>query len=412
MRIQRDTITVLNLSAVSFLVLLGLSIVAPILPEYAETFNVSYTLVGLIVSAFGIGRIFLDLPAGSLARKYNKKVIMIFGLSLVIISSIMAGLAPNYSILLLARFIEGIGSALYVTTATIFIALVASPERRGRLMSIFTGSFLLGSIFGPSFGGFIATLYGIRAPFFVYAIVVTIGLIPTFMLPRASNPFSEGGFTLREIPRKAWKSLKDRNFLLIFPAIFSLFFIRTGVRSTLVPLYGGNVLGLNESDIGILITLAGIATMATILPIGNISDRIGRRRPLISCLILAAPVTVLIPFTKNMLSLSICLLAYGAIIGLSGPIAAYVTDISPPDQIELYMGVYRTIGDIGFVIGPLLLGFIADLTSTPAVVGGKIVNLVGWPPFVVAACIMIISGLFLLKAPDPALNKKLKSFEP
>jgi len=152
--------------------------------------------------------------------------------------------------------------------------------------------------------------------------------------------------------------------------------------------------------------------MATILPIGNISDRIGRRRPLISCLILAAPVTVLIPFTKNMLSLSICLLAYGAIIGLSGPIAAYVTDISPPDQIELYMGVYRTIGDIGFVIGPLLLGFIADLTSTPAVVGGKIVNLVGWPPFVVAACIMIISGLFLLKAPDPALNKKLKSFEP
>jgi MFS family permease len=95
--------------------------------------------------------------------------------------------------------------------------------------------------------------------------------------------------------------------------------------------------------------------------------------------------------------------AYGAAIGLSGPIAAYVTDIAPPDKISIYMGLYRMIGDIGFVVGPLFLGFIADITS----VTSEGVELIGWIPFVTAAVIMIIADLFLFKAPDP-IRKILK----
>jgi DHA1 family multidrug resistance protein-like MFS transporter len=389
---QKDTITTLNLSITSFLVLLGMSLIAPILPFYAETFNVNYTLIGLVVSAFGIGRILLDLPTGFLAKKYRKKMIMIMGLTLVSFSSFLAGFAPNYGILLLARFIEGIGSALYVTTATVYLALVASPERRGRLMSIYSGFILLGTIFGPSFGGIIANFYGIRAPFHVYAIVTAIGIIPTLILPRIENS-NEDDFKFKELTRNAGKSLLNPNFLLILPAIFTLFFIRTGVRSTLVPLYSENNLKLSVIEVGLLLTLAGLATASTMVPIGNISDRIGRRNPLILSLLLSIPFILWIPFTKDIVTLAICLAFYGALIGLSGPIAAYVTDVSPPDQIEIYMGMYRTIGDIGFVIGPILMGYIADVTSPSG-------NLVEWPPFFVAMIIMLISGLILLKAPN------------
>ena len=72
---------------------MGLSVIAPILPYYAETFNVNYTLVGLVVAAFGIARMLIDLPAGFLAQKYDKKSLMIMGLLLVSMSSIMAGFA-------------------------------------------------------------------------------------------------------------------------------------------------------------------------------------------------------------------------------------------------------------------------------------------------------------------------------
>jgi DHA1 family multidrug resistance protein-like MFS transporter len=403
--IQKDTVTTLNLSAVTFLVLLGLSIIAPILPYYAETFNVNYTLVGLVISAFGIARMFLDLPTGFLTQKYNKKGIMLTGLILVTLSSILAGFAPNYWILLVARIIEGMGSALYVTTATVYIAIVAKPERRGRLMGIYSGFLLLGSIFGPTFGGFIANSYCIRAPFYAYAIIVTVGVIPTLILPKVGKSSNGEIITPREFPRKAWMCLKDRNFILVIPAIFSLFFIRTGVRSTLVPLYGMSDLGLGENDIGLLLTFAGIATAVTMVPIGSISDRTGRRTPLIMSLLLTIPVTLWIPFSSNLLYLTLSLMIYGAMVGLSGPISAYITDLSPPDQLEIYMGMYRTIGDVGFVVGPLLMGFVADLTSKSVISGGSTIDLVGWPPFAVAATILLLSGLILFKAPNSIQGK-------
>jgi MFS family permease len=343
---------------------------------------------------------FIDLPAGFLAQRYNKKSLMLVGLILVSSSSIMAGLAQNYWILLFARIIEGFGSAIYVTIATIYIALVASPERRGFLMSIYSGLLLLGAIFGPSFGGFIADSYGITAPFFAYAIISASGIIPTLILPHVNNSNDEKHIKIQELYHQAWYSLKDPKFIPVLPSIFSLFFIRTGVRNTLVPLFSGNDLGLNEFDIGILLTIAGIATAITMVPIGLISDKIGRRTPLLLSLIISAPITLWIAITTNIIYLSLVIFIYGAIIGLSGPIAAYVTDIAPKDKLEIYMGVYRTIGDVGFVCGPLLMGFVVDLTSVTTMRGGSLIELVGWPPFAVAACIMLLTGLILLKAPD------------
>jgi len=111
-----SVLTVLNLSLVTFLVLLGLSMVAPILPAYAESFQVSYTLVGFVISSFAITRMAFDMPAGLLSRKLDKTKIMISGLLLLSVSSILAGFAPNYITLIIARMIEGAGSALYVTT--------------------------------------------------------------------------------------------------------------------------------------------------------------------------------------------------------------------------------------------------------------------------------------------------------
>ena len=377
-----------------------MSIIAPILPEYAETFHVNYTLVGLVVAAFGIARMVLDLPAGFLAQRFNKKKLMLLGLILVSSSSILAGFAQNYWMLLAARIIEGLGSAIYVTTATIFIALVTTPERRGFLMSIYSGFLLLGAIFGPSFGGFIADTYGITGPFFAYAIVSASGIIPTLILPHVNNSNKEINNKIQNLYYQAWDYARDPRFIPVLPSIFSLFFIRTGVRSTLVPLFTNNNLGLNEFDIGILLTFAGIATACTMVPIGYISDKIGRRTPLLLSLIISAPVTVWIVFTNDFMQISIVMFVYGAIIGLSGPIAAYVTDIAPKDKLEIYMGVYRTVGDIGFVLGPLLMGFLVDLTNIPVMRGENIVGLVEWPPFAIAAVIMLLSGLILFKAPN------------
>jgi MFS family permease len=143
---------------------------------------------------------------------------------------------------------------------------------------------------------------------------------------------------------------------------------------------------------------------------GRISDKIGRKIPLALCLILTAVVTLLIPFSMNLLTLSIAMAIYGAVIGLSGPGAAYVTDVSPQDKLEVSMGLYRMLSDSGFVVGPLLLGFIADATATP-VEGATHSGLIGVVPFIVASIILIIAFLVLLKADDPARKKVVASIQ-
>ncbi len=402
---EGSVLTVLNLSLVTFLVLLGLSMVAPILPAYAESFQVSYTLVGFVVASFALTRMMLDIPAGLLSRRLDKKLIMITGLILISTSSILAGFAPNYTILIIARMIEGAGSALYVTTATVFLAQISGEEKRGQWMSLYMGMLLLGAIFGPTFGGILADMYDMRAPFFAYAIVTGLGVIPTLILPKLNN---SGNVTqnmgVRGILSDMRQVLSSPSFLLVTFAIFALFFLRTGVRTTLVPLFAANNLGLNSIDIGLILTFGAIATTLTIVPMGSISDRIGRKRPLAVCLVLTAVVTLLIHFSTGMLTLSISIIAYGAVIGLSGPGAAYVTDLSPPDKLEISMGVYRMISDLGFVVGPLLLGYVADITATP-VPGASHSGLIDIIPFVVATSILIVAFVVLMKAKDPVRDR-------
>jgi DHA1 family multidrug resistance protein-like MFS transporter len=404
---DRQTLILLNLSFVTFLVMLGLSFVSPILPSYAESFQVSYIEVGLVISSFAVTRMVLDIPTGFLLKRVDKRVVMVAGLVLIVASSIIAGVAPDYNVLLVGRTIEGAGSALYVTAATVFLAQIAGKEKRGHAMGIYSGMLLLGSIFGPTFGGIVASVYGIRAPFFAYALVVGIGLIPTFVLPKMNNSNgSNSSFKLRYAFADMRSILVYPSFFLASLATFVLFFMRTGVRSMLVPLFAANNLGLGSSDIGLVLTVAGITTAATMVPMGSLSDKIGRRNPLIVCLLLTAAATMWIPFSSNLLFLSLSLAAYGAVIGLSGPIAAFVTDVSPPDKLELSMSLYRMISDIGFIVGPLLLGYLADTSGKLSFVGTSNVH-IGEFPFLVAALIAVLVGFALLKARDPVKENSL-----
>jgi len=397
---EGDILTVLNLSLVTFCVLLGLSMVAPILPTYAEGFQVSYTLVGFVVSSFALTRMVLDMPAGLLARRFDKKQIMITGLLLLSASSILAGIAPNYITLVIARMIEGAGSALYVTTATVFLVQISGKEKRGQWMSLYMGMLLLGSIFGPTFGGILADLYDIRMPFFAYAIMTGLAISPTLVLPKLTNSDNSSSLQSGKILHDVREVLSNPSFLLVTFAVFTTFFLRTGVRSTLMPLFGANNLGLSSSDIGLVLTIGGIATGLTITPMGSISDRIGRKIPLTLCLVLTAIVVVVIPLATDFWTFSIILAVYGAVIGFSGPSAAYVTDVSPEDKLEISMGLYRMISDFGYVMGPFLLGFLADLTATP-VPGATHSGLIGFFPFLVASIILIVAVFVLSRADDP-----------
>jgi MFS family permease len=81
----------------------------------------------------------------------------------------------------------------------------------------------------------------------------------------------------------------------------------------------------------------------------------------------------------------------GFTLGLSGPIAAWIADVTNPKEIATAMGLFRTAGDLGFVIGPIVLAALA----------GSDTGMVGMVPFLLAGLLVSGSAILLLKAKDP-----------
>jgi len=390
---------ILNLSLVSGCVILGVSIISPILPQYALSFSIPVALVGWAITAFALARLVTDIPAGLLADRFGRKRNMIAGLVLIILSAIGAGRADTYAWLIFARVVGGIGSALYMTAATTWVVQVTAGKARGRYMSLYTGLVLAGTIFGPTIGGYTAARFGLNAPFFAWAALGVAGLIATIPLnePVDSSQAERSKMRVKDI----LSVLSNRPFMLVNCAVLALFFLRIGVRSTLVPLYASLNLGLSEERIGILLTAAAVATALITFPSGWLSDRVGRKRPMMACLFLSGIAVLLIPMQESLAGLTGIMAFYGLATGLQGSIAAWPADVAPKGKLGTSMGMYRVMADIGMVLGPITATYIADYTGDLTVT---------FMPFLAPAILAFVAGVLVIRAKDPARRRHAEEY--
>lgn len=354
------------------LVMLGIGMVSPVLPQYACTFGVNITMVGLLITVFGVARIIVDIPAGELTNRLGRRPVLIIGPVIQAISSVGCGLAVDYWMLLFFRFLQGIGSAMYTTAANVMLADISSPVNRGRLMSYYQGSLLLGTGLGPTMGGFIAQYFGLAAPFFVYAFLVFFAGLwaylrlpetrPQSTTPAAAPVADKSGLSPSTSPSGEVRALlRNLDFILVSTVSFGIFFTRQGALNEILPLLGSGRLGLREGQIGLALTLVAIFQFMTIFPSGRLADRFGRKVVISPGCLIAALSLVLMAQSQSYWFLMFSCVVMGVGIGLSGPTpSAYVADITPRDSYGAAMGTYRAISDLGFVIGPILLGWLAD----------------------------------------------------
>jgi len=387
--------TIISIGTCSFLVMMGYTLVSPILPLYALTMGASFSAVSFLVSAFALTRMCLDLPAGLLGSRYHPKDLMMAGIAVVSAGSVVCALAPSYMVLLVGRLLQGAGSAFFTTMSTTTIAMTAPGDERGKHLSINTSLIMAGSVSGPFIGGVTARYFGLSAPFWIYAGLTALGILFIHVaIKRSDIPTEREAVSLDGLK----KHFSDRSVVVVNLATFSLFFLRSGVGATLVPLFAYTNLGITEDVLGVTLTAMALCTFATMVPSGTFTDKHGRRPSMMACLILSGLSTLLIPFSWNYPSFAMFMVMYGLTLGLSGPMAAWIADLVPRRKLAPAMGVFRTINDAGMVAGPAVLGTLAGFT------GGS--STVTFVPFVLAAVLMCITALLLVRARDPVGERK------
>lgn len=336
----------------------GLSLVAPIIPLYALEFGVSYTAAGALITGFALARLMFSLLGGVAGDRYGARRVAIGGAVLLTVSSITAALAPSYGVLLISRFVEGMGTAILATTASQYLVQTAPKERLGRTMALYQTGILVGVAIGPFIGGRLAEIGDFRTPFWAYSVLgmvvaVIVGVFITDMPP--------SGKTLGDSFRATGGLLRMPSFRVLLFVAFTMFIMRGGARVTLFPLFGSEVVGLSPSQIGDVLSVSAVTNLLIVNPGGQLVDRIGRKPVAIVGLILAGLTISAYGFFETYGSLLVVSAFFGLASGLASiPPPTMVGDLAPRGAEGSAVGLYRTSGDLGFIVGPLVMGMVAD----------------------------------------------------
>jgi MFS family permease len=343
----------------TFVIMLGFGILAPVLPNYAHSFGVGYDSIGLLISAFSFTRLVADPFVGRFIDRYGERSMSTLGAVWVGVSSVAAGLAPTFPLLVIFRGLGGIGSALFFASLLSFLLRSIPPNRTGRVMSVYYASFNIGFIAGGPLGGLIANAFTLASPLFIYGGACFVSAVlfwKTIRDPgRHEHEVRKGGF--RRLP---W----NRTFVTVLVVNGVYLWMIGAIFQTLVPLFGTSTeegVGLTLGGVGIGLGIATATELATLYPSGHATDHYGRRAVLIPALAGLAAVTAAFGLVSTPIGFMIAMGLLGVASGYSGvPPAPMLSDVTPEELKGSAVAVFRFVGDLGFVIGPLIAGWSAQ----------------------------------------------------
>jgi MFS family permease len=339
---------------------LSISVVDPIFPVYIASFNVSYALIGFVMSAFGLTRVFVEIPGGVLADRLGRRRLLLLGTSLALGSHIVAGVASSYLELVISRMIVGVGSAFSMTAGLMYVGEEAPPAQRSRNVARYQSMFSMGGIVGPTLGGLLSDWLGIRLLFFIAGGLTLLGLLLNLQL-HIARP-QKAVRTLLPM-RQLGRMILNPLILILCIATFLTFFMFSSIRGTMIPLYGVDVLGLSTTQIGLVFSVTSATIVGILLGVIPVLERrISRPYLLVTSLIVAASAIAVLSLASDFLSLLLIAIPLGVGFSLIQPTPfVMILDLASPDTRGVMMGLLRTTGDIGIIIGPLLVGMLLDL---------------------------------------------------
>jgi MFS transporter, DHA1 family, multidrug resistance protein len=374
------------------LIMLGNGIIAPVLSAYAMAFSVSTTMVGMVITFFGIGRLCANLPAGILSQRFGRRILLCLSAGLILVGSLGAATTQEFSALVAWRFVQGLGAGAYITTSAAFLADLARPDERGRLMALYQAGLTFGFAIGPAIGGSLARYFGLSAPFWAYGVIAAATLILTWLIMRETVSREPEAADCKKRPAPVRDLFQSSGFMLVCLVNGGIFFTRTASEWQTIPMLARAEYGMDLDLVGLALTLSAVTSFMMLPLAGSLIDRYSKRIVIICASLLMSAALVMIGSGTQPVMFWTGMIILGVGGGITAPaVAAYAADMMPRDSYGPGMGMLRSCGDIGFVLGPFVVGLFTDLTST-GFRGSILLN---------AAIVSVSTLIFALGTPRP-----------
>ena len=375
---------------------LGFGAVIPVLPLYAQSFGVPQVAIGATIAVYGLARFLLAVPTGQMADRLGRRNALAIGGALSVLGNLWSAMAGTYLELVLARFVSGAGAGIVLTAGLIVLADITRASTRGRTLSIYQGVFLFAVGIGPLPGGYLAERFGLEAPFLVYGVASAIVAAIAWFGVAETRGMAAAERSVSVLPFRRQLLTLGRNagFLLVCLISLTGAAARTGALFSIVPVIARDRLGLDPSDIGFGLALGSVIGLAVTYPAGALVDRYGRKAVIVPTTLLTSLSMLCFSFAPAYAwFLLACAIWGGASAASAAAPSAYAADSAPPGLNAAAMSSYRTISDVGYVVGPILLGWLGDAQGLDA------------PLWTAAAALLITTMLFAIIAPETHRNR-------
>jgi MFS family permease len=336
----------------------------PVLKPFASSLGTPTDLLGFVASASTIPGVLVSLPAATLSDIFGRRKFLLMAGFVFASAPFLYLLITVWWQLLLVRFYHGFATAIFVPVAEASIAELF-PTKRGERLSLFTSVTYVGRFIAPTLSGYILLITA-KNFHILYSAVAVAGVTALIMalafLAERKQPEIIEHRSARETIEKmfsGWGKIGRNREVLIVSFVQACQYYAYGTADFFLGGYLQDVARLNSLLIGIISTsIIGIAIFARPY-MGRVSDKIGRRVPIIlGCIVSSLPFLV-VPFVTDFWILLLLFVVYGvgfATVTASTP--ALICELMPKELIGTSMGFLDTVMDVGQTLGPIFSGFV------------------------------------------------------
>jgi MFS family permease len=337
----------------------------------------SATLVTSFIVSFGLVKALANLLGGKLADRYGRKALLIAGWLVGLPAPFMIAWGPTWGWIVGANLLLGLNQGLAWSMTVIMKVDLVGPKSRGLAVGLneFAGYVALGLTALAT--GYLAQRWGLRpAPFYLGMVYAVLGLVLSVLMVRdtrahlalelAQHPRPASPLRLREVfARTSWN---DRNLFAACQAGL-VNNLNDGMSWGLFPLFFAGF-GLSIARIGVLKAVYPIIWGALQTITGPLSDRWGRKGLIVGGMWVQAAALGLTALTRQFAWWLAASLVLGLGTAMVYPtLIAAVSDASHPAWRARSLSVYRFWRDLGYAVGALASGLIADFYGAVAAIG-------------------------------------------
>jgi MFS family permease len=337
--------------------MLGAGIIAPLLPQYADSMGATGIWLGVIFAGFAISRALFTPIIGNISDRRGRKVFLCTGLFAYAVISLGYIWVGRVAELAFVRLIHGFASAMIIPIAQAYVGELSPEGEEGTWMGYFNAAFVAGFGFGPLMGGILAQYFGMDSAFYtmgglnLMAFILALSLLPEIRLERDRREDSQ-----HPLPK-----MRESGMMKGLFSFRLLYAFGRSAFTAFLPLFGARQLGLTSGQTGTLLAVYMLLISISLVFSGKIADRFSRKGMAIIGSLISITFLALIPEMQSFWQLlGLCL--FGGIGGtLFMPAsAALAVEEGRKYGMGSVMGVFTMAMSLGMAAGPILGGVAAD----------------------------------------------------